>query len=150
MAQKKQTSRPVIYNRRAKHDYQIIETFDAGLELKGPEVKSIRTGTASLAESFGKIDKGEVFLYNMYIAPYPNSRDVLDSRRKRKLLLHNREIAKIVAALSQKGLALVPLRVYFRRNWAKVEIALGKGKREFDKRQDIKRRESEREIHRYK
>ena len=143
---RKKASQPAIYNRRAKHDYQILETFSAGISLEGPEVKSIRTGNASLVESFGKVDKNEVFLYNMYITPYRYSRDVGDPRRRRKLLLHNKEIQHLSAAVSQKGLTLVPLRLYFRRGWAKVELAIARGKREFDKRESIKRREAERAI----
>lgn len=145
----KRVNRSIIYNRRAQYDYQLLDTFEAGLSLNGAEVKSLRSGNASLSEAFGKVDGGEIFLYNMYIAPYPCSQEVFDPRRKRKLLFHKREIAHITAALSQKGLALVPVKVYFRRGWAKVEIALGKGKRQYDKREALRRRETEKEIRRH-
>ena len=139
---------PVIFNRRARHDYQVLETMSAGISLLGPEVKSVRAGNASLAESFGRLDKGEVFLYNMYVAPYKYSRLESDPRRPRKLLLNKREIAKLDQALSQKGLSLVPLKLHFRRGWAKMELAIAKGKREFDKREAIRRREAEQEMRR--
>ncbi len=136
-----------ILNRRAHHDYEIMETVEAGLVLSGPEVKSVRAGTASLAEAFGRVDRGEVHLYNMYIAPYAPSRDEGDPRRPRKLLLHRAEIRKLEDGV-QHGLAMIPLRLYFRKNWAKVELALGRGRRKYDKRERIKTREAEREIKR--
>ena len=139
---------PVIQNRRARYDYEIFQTVDAGLSLVGPEVKSIRGGNASLSDSFARIDKNEVFLHNMYIAPYPYSREELDPRRTRKLLLHKKEVLKLSQAVSQKGLALIPLRIHFRRGWAKVEIAVARSRKKYDKRDKIKRRESDLEIRR--
>lgn len=138
---------PVIQNRRARYDYEIFQTVNAGLSLAGPEVKSIRGGNASLSDSFARIDKNEVFLYNMYIAPYPCSREELDVRRPRKLLLHKQEVLKLSQAVVQKGLTLIPLRVHFRRGWAKVEIAVAKSKKQFDKREKIRRRVSDLEMH---
>ena len=139
---------PVIQNRRARYDYEIFQTVDAGLSLAGPEVKSIRGGNASLSDSFARIDKNEVFLHNMYIAPYPYSREELDPRRTRKLLLHKKEVLKLSQAVSQKGLALIPLRIHFRRGWAKVEIAVARSRKKYDKRDKIKRRESDLEMRR--
>ncbi len=144
----KQVSEPVIYNRRARHDYQILETLEAGISLQGPEVKSLRSGNASIAESFGRLDRNEVFLYNMYIAPYACSRAEVDPRRRRRLLLHKREIERISQAVSQRGLTLIPLKVYFRRGWAKTEIAIAKARRKFDKREKLRKRIAEREIRR--
>jgi len=138
-----------LVNRRARHNYLILDTWEAGIELRGCEVKSIREGNASLAESFARVEDGEVFLHGMYIAPYePGSYNNPPSRRRRKLLLHRREIAKIAGAASGTGYTLVPLSLYFRRGLAKVELALARGKREYDKRETIKKREAEREMRR--
>jgi len=144
----KRVTAPVIHNRRARHDYEIFESVDAGLSLAGPEVKSLRASNASLSESFARLDKNEVFLHNMYIAPYPYSREELDPRRTRKLLLHKKEVLKLSQAVSQKGLALIPLRIHFRRGWAKVEIAVARSRKKYDKRDKIKRRESDLEMRR--
>ena len=144
----KKTAEPRILNRRARHEYEILETYQAGMVLKGPEVKSVREGNASLAESFAKIDGGEVFLYNMYVAPYEKSWEKPDPRRPRKLLLQRTEIAKLVRFHTQRGLALIPLKLYFQRGWAKVELGVGRGKKQYDKREALKRRESQREIER--
>ena len=143
----KRVTAPVIHNRRARHDYEIFESVDAGLSLAGPEVKSLRASNASLSESFARLDKNEVFLHNMYIAPYPYSREELDVRRPRKLLLHKQEVLKLSQAVAQKGLTLIPLRIHFRRGWAKVEIAVAKSKKQFDKREKIRRRASDLEMH---
>lgn len=140
-----------VTNRAARRDYFIIESFEAGLELKGPEVKSLRAGKASLAESFAKIEKGEIFLYHLYVSPYEyTEKDKQDPLRPKKLLLHKKEIVYLINNMSQKGLALVPLRVYFKKGYAKVELALAKGKKLYDKREAIKRKEAEREISRAK
>jgi SsrA-binding protein len=137
----------VVTNRRARHDYQLEETYEAGLQLLGSEVKSLRAGRASLQDAYGKVRGGEVWLVNMHIAPYeqagPFNHDPL---RPRKLLLHKAEIRRLVGKVKERGYTLVPLRVYFRRGLAKVELALARGKKEYDRRADIRRREAERQI----
>jgi SsrA-binding protein len=150
MARKKSDSRNVrISNRRARHNYHIVDTWEAGIELRGCEVKSIRDGEASLAESYARVEDGEVYLHGMYVAPYqPGSYNNPPPRRPRKLLLHRREIAKIASRSSGSGYTLVPLSLYFKRGLAKVQLALARGKREYDKREAIKKREVEREIQR--
>jgi SsrA-binding protein len=136
----------VHYNRRARHEYSIEETFDAGLALVGTEVKSIRASQASIAEAFCKIENDEVWLYNMHIAPFEHGTHWnVEPRRKRKLLLHRREIEILRVKMEQKGLALIPLALYFQHGYAKLEIGLGKGKKLFDKRDDIAKKDVERE-----
>lgn len=140
-----------ITNRAARRDYFILEAIEAGIELKGSEVKSIRAGKASLAESFAKFDGREIFLYHMYVSPYeytPKEEQV--PLRPKRLLLHRREIDYLIAQISQKRLALIPLSVYFKKSLAKVELALAKGKKQYDKREAIKRKEAERDIDRVK
>jgi len=138
--------RIVLQNRRARHDYNIVETYEAGLALSGTEVKSLRGGNASLQDAFAKVDGAEVWLYNMHIAPYEQgSRWNLDPRRPRKLLLHRREIERLRGLVDRKGYALIPLSVYFKNGYAKVELALGSGKRLYDKREAIARRDADRE-----
>ena len=139
----------VASNRRARHDYAILETFETGIALTGNEVKSLRGGRASLAEAFARVRDGEVWLEGMHIPPY----EAGDKRthlpvRPRKLLLHRREISKLFAAQQQDRLALVPLRVYFTHGLAKVELALARGRRTHEKRQAIAKREHEREMRR--
>jgi SsrA-binding protein len=139
----------VASNRRARHDYSILETFEAGVALTGDEVKSLRGGRASLSEAFARVRDGEVWLEGMHIPPY----EAGDKRshvpvRPRKLLLHRREIAILTDAQQQDRLALVPLRVYFAHGLAKVELALARGKRTHEKRQAIAKREHEREMRR--
>lgn len=136
----------VHYNRRARHEYSIEETYDAGLALVGTEVKSIRAGKAHLQDAFCKIENGEVWLYNMHIAPFEHGTHWnVEPRRKRKLLLHRREIEILRARMEQKGQALIPLALYFQHGYAKVELGLGKGKKLYDKREDIANRDMERE-----
>ena len=135
-----------ITNRAARRDFFIIETLEAGIELKGSEVKSLRGGKASLAESFGKVEEGEIFLYHMHIASYEYSPIDEDSLRPKKLLLHKKEINYLKNQVSQKGLTLIPLKVYFKKGLAKVELGLAKGKREYDKREAIRKRDAKREI----
>jgi len=148
-AHKKTSGPPRIVNRRARHDYLVLDTVEAGLQLSGCEVKSLRRGQASLAESFARIEDGEVFLYGMYIAPYEEgSYNNPPPRRPRKLLLHRREIARLVGKVKGAGCTLVPLRLYFKRGYAKVLLALVRGKRQYDKREAIKKREAEREMRR--
>ncbi|MBU4312661.1 MAG: SsrA-binding protein SmpB [Candidatus Omnitrophica bacterium] len=140
-----------ITNRSARRDYFILETIEAGLELRGSEVKSIRAGKASLAEGFARIDGNEIFLYQMHISPYEYS-DQRDYNpvRPRKLLLHRREIDYLISKISQKGLALVPLQLYFKQGLVKVELAVAKGKKAYDKREAIKRKEAQRDIEKAK
>jgi SsrA-binding protein len=139
----------VVTNRRAWYDYEILETYEAGLSLRGAEVKSLRGGMASLKDSFVRVDGGEAFIYNLYIAPYEcgMTRDD-DPKRRRKLLLHKREIERIKGKTAERGLTVIPLRIYFKRGLAKAELALSRGKRQYDKREEIERREAEREMER--
>lgn len=137
----------VATNKKAKFEYFIEDTFEAGIELKGSEVKSIRDGGLSLAESFVMIDKGEVFLKNCYIKPYRNCASYIpDERRNRKLLLHRREINKLTAKVKEKGYTLVAEKVYFKDGKVKVQIALAIGKKLYDKRESIKQNTIKREI----
>jgi SsrA-binding protein len=137
----------VATNRKARHEYFILETYEAGIVLKGTEVKSLRQGTVSFADTYGSIEGGEAWLVGMHISPYQQgSYANVDPMRKRKLLLHAKEIRKLLGRLKEKGLTLVPLKLYFRNNIAKVSLGLAKGKRAFDKRHDIAKRESERAI----
>ncbi len=137
----------VATNKQAYHNYDILETYEAGLALKGSEVKSIREGAVNLKDSFIRIDNGEAYIYNMYIAPYkPAARLQHDPYRKRKLLLHKREILKLMGKVQEKGLTIIPLKLYFKNGKAKLEIALAKGKAKYEKRQAIKEREMKREL----
>lgn len=136
----------VTVNRKARHEYFIEETFDAGISLSGNEVKSIRAGKASIQESFARVEHGEVWLHNMYVAPYEyGMRSNLDPRRPRKLLLHRHEIAKLAGKAQQKGLAIIPLTLYFERGYAKVELGVARGKKLYDKRRAIAERDAQRE-----
>ncbi len=139
----------VATNRKARFDYTISETIEAGIQLKGTEVKSLRGGKASLADSFARLEKGEIFLYNMHVPPYEfgNIANV-DPIRPRKLLLHKKEIGWLAEEVAQKKIALIPLKLYFKNGIAKVELALAKGKKLYDKREAIRRRESDRELKR--
>lgn len=137
----------VARNRRAHHDYQILERLEAGIVLVGSEVKSLREGRASLVDSFARVERGEVFLHNAYIPEYSHGgRFNHEPRRPRKLLLHRAEIDRLASKVAEKGLTLVPLSIYFRRGLAKVELGLCKGKREYEKRESIRRRDLEREV----
>jgi SsrA-binding protein len=140
---------PKIENRKARHDYHVDETYEAGVALRGTEVKSIRAGKASLNEAFAYLRNGEVWLKNMYIKPYQyGSYNNHDERRDRKLLLKRREIREIDKSINQKGFTIVPLKLYFKRGYAKVLIGLARGKKQYDKREDIKRKDMEREMDR--
>jgi SsrA-binding protein len=141
--------RSVAENRKARHRFHVIETFEAGVALTGNEVKSIRQGGMSLAESYARVRGGEVFLVGCHIAPYDSTGfDRPDPRRERKLLLSKSEMRRIGTRVIERGFTLVPLRAYFKGPWAKVEIALARGKGYADKRADIKRREHARAISR--
>jgi SsrA-binding protein len=139
----------VATNRRARHDYHIEDTFEAGLVLTGAEVKSLRAGRASLAESYARVGGGEVWLENLHISPYSHAAlGSYDPRRPRKLLLHREQIDRLIGKTQERGLTLVPLRLYFRRGLAKVELGLGRGRRRFEKRRAIADREHRREMER--
>lgn len=138
----------VAQNRKARWDYEIIEAFEAGVVLLGTEVKSLRAGKANIGESYARIDGGEVFLYNAHISHYEGgNRNNHDPERPRKLLLHRSEIDRL-SSTEQRGLTLVPTRLYFKGGKAKVEIAIARGKRQFDKRRDIALKDAERSIDR--
>jgi SsrA-binding protein len=137
----------VASNRRARFDYEILDRVEAGIELRGPEVKSLRAGRASLNEAYALLRGGEAFLVNAHIDPYEQAgRENVDPRRERRLLLHKREILRLEGQVAERGRTLVPLALYFRGGRAKVELALARGKRRIDKRQTIQRREQEREV----
>src|SRR3954465_3308195 len=139
--------RSVARHPRATYDYHIMETWEAGVVLTGTEVKSLRNGKASIKEAYARLRNGEVFLEGMNITPYEQgNRYNHDPIRSRKLLLHRREIEKLIGAVEQRGLTLVPLELYFKNGRAKVALALGKGKKQHDKRETIKRRVEEREV----
>ncbi len=139
----------VATNRKARHEYEIIETMEAGIALTGTEIKSVREGKVSLKEGFAIIKDGEVWLMDVHIAPYTHGhRDNHDPRRPRKLLLHRREIDRLQGKLQEKGWTLVPLKMYLKNNRAKVELALVRGKKKYDKRKAIAKRDAERELQR--
>ncbi len=139
----------VSTNKKARFNYEIIEKIEAGIALKGTEVKSIRNRNVSIGESYAQIKENEVFLHNLHISPYEQgNRENHDPIRVRKLLLHKREIKKLVAKTQQKGLSLVPLSIYLRKGKIKVELGIGRGKRLVDKREAIKKKTIEREIER--
>lgn len=133
-------------NRKARHEYFIEDTYTAGLELSGTEVKSIRAGKVSLQESYARVENGELWLIHMHIAPYEQGNIYnLDPLRKRKLLMKKHEIEKLQAVTQQKGLALIPVQIFFQRGFAKIELGVGKGKKLYDKRDAIAERDVERE-----
>ncbi len=137
----------IARNKRASHDYEILETWETGLVLTGTEVKSLRAGKATIADAFGIVRDGEVFVINLHIAPYEQgSYNNHLPTRTRKLLLHRREIRRLIGAVERQGLTLVPLELYFRRGRAKLKLALGKGKKLHDKREDLKRKDAAREV----
>ncbi len=140
-------SRTLCANRKARHDYHIEETYEAGIALLGSEVKSIREGRANLRDSYAAFRDGELFLFNCHISPYAQaSRFNPDPLRPRKLLMRREEIQRLVGKVEAKGLTLVPLSLYLKGRLVKVGLALGRGKKQYDRREDIKRREAEREV----
>lgn len=144
---KDERERDVAVNRRAYHDYFVDEKYEAGVVLTGTEVKSLRAGRCNLRDGFVRIDRNEAWLENVHISPYAQGNLMNhDPLRPRKLLLHRRQIATLIGKVRQKGYTLIPLRVYFSRNHAKVEVGLARGKREFDKREAIAERDAKREI----
>lgn len=133
-------------NRKAQHDYHLLESFEAGVALLGTEVKSIREGGANLRDSFARIEAGEVWVYNIHISPYRNrGYSDHDPTRRRKLLLHRQEIRKLIGKTTERGMTIVPVRMYLKNGRVKIAISLAKGKKAHDKRETIKRRETDRE-----
>ena len=141
--------RVVARNRKARHEFQVLETFEAGIELKGPEVKSLRAGEVSFRDSFARVKNGEVWLHSLHISPYEQAnRFNVDPLRPRRLLLKKSEIRQLVVKTQEKVLTLVPLEIYFSRGYAKVALAVARGRKLHDKRQELKRREQDREARR--
>lgn len=138
----------VITNRKARHEYFVLESYECGIVLHGSEVKSIRHGHANLQDAYARIDDGEVWLFGMHISPYAFSRGELDPVRRRKLLLNRKEITELSRATEQKGVTLVPMRVYFKDGRCKVQLAVARGKARYDKRQAIAARDAQREAER--
>lgn len=135
-------------NRQARFDYNILEVYKAGLVLTGHEVKSIRQGKINLADSFARAEKGELWIYGAHISPYASSStaEKIDPLRRRKVLLEKREQVKLISKTAEKGLTLVPLKVYFEGNWAKVDLGLAKAKKKYEKREKLRRQSAQREI----
>ncbi|NIO09756.1 MAG: SsrA-binding protein SmpB [Deltaproteobacteria bacterium] len=149
MAQKAAKEQIVCVNRRARFDYFVEESFEAGIALVGSEVKALREGKAQLKDSFGRINRGEAFLHNAHISPYgASSMFNHEPTRTRKLLLHKKEILRLTGKVKERGLTLVPLKIYFKNGRAKVELALARGKKAYDKRDSIRRKEERREVER--
>lgn len=139
----------IAQNKKAYHDYFIEDTYEAGIVLQGTEIKSIRAGRINLKDSYARIQNGEVFLYSMHVSPYEQgNRYNHDPLRTRKLLLHNREISKLIGETKEAGIALVPLKLYLKNGYAKILLGLAKGKKKYDKREDLKQKEAKREIER--
>jgi SsrA-binding protein len=149
MSDRRPADRTVATNRRARHDYAIEDSFEAGIVLTGPEVKSLRAGRATLSDAYARVADGEVWMENLHIPPYEmaDTRGY-DPKRPRKLLLHKEEIRRLVGKTAERGLTLIPMKIYFTRGIAKVELGLGRGKRQYEKRQTIAEREHRREIER--
>jgi SsrA-binding protein len=144
--EREKAQRIIADNRKALHDYHVLETWEAGVALLGTEVKAIREGSVNLRDSFARIDKGEAWLMNVHISPYSHTGYAHhDERRNRKLLLHRHEIQKLMGRIAEKGFTLVPLRMYMKNGRVKIALALVKGKQEHDKRETIRRREIDRE-----
>ncbi|EMQ2590275.1 SsrA-binding protein SmpB [Listeria monocytogenes] len=139
----------VAQNKKARHDYAIEETFEAGIVLQGTEIKSVRNARVNLKDSYARIDKGEIFLHNMHISPYEQgNRYNHDPLRTRKLLLHNKQISRLIGETKESGYSIVPLKMYIKDGYAKVLIGVARGKKKYDKRQDLKQKEAKRDIER--
>lgn len=139
----------VARNRKARHEFEVLETVEAGMELRGPEVKSLRAGHVSFLDSFARVERGEIWLHSLHISPYEQAnRFNVDPTRPRRLLLNKQEIRRLATKTDEKGLTLVPLDIHFSRGYAKVTLAVGRGKKLHDKRESLKRREQEREARR--
>lgn len=150
MSQNSNGYKIVSDNRQARYLYEILETYEAGIELNGTEVKSIREGKVNLRDGYALIRNGEAWLINVHISPYHSAGQYFnhDPRRTRKLLLHKSEIRKLIGKVEQQGLTIVPLKMYLKRGWVKLDLALGKGKKLHDKREDMKRRDDQRTMER--
>ena len=145
----KEEFKTVAENRKARHDYHIEETVEAGIALQGTEVKSLRLGQANLRDSYAAVENGEILMYNVHISPYTyGNRFNHEPLRTRKLLLHRAEIRRLIGRVREKGYTLVPLKIYFKRGKAKVELALARGKKLYDKREDIAKRDAQRDMER--
>ncbi len=146
----KKSKKYIVVNRKAKHDYFILETYEAGIVLTGTEVKSLREGKVSIVDSYADIEKGELWLFDLHISPYEKGNIYNHNpKRPRKLLLHKDEIAHLIGKVKEKGLTLIPLSIYFNeRGWAKVELGLAKGKKLYDKRRDLAEKAERRELER--
>ncbi|ASG95065.1 SsrA-binding protein SmpB [Listeria monocytogenes] len=139
----------VAQNKKARHDYAIEETFEAGIVLQGTEIKSVRNARVNLKDSYARIDKGEIFLHNMHISPYDQgNRYNHDPLRTRKLLLHKKQISRLIGETKESGYSIVPLKMYIKDGYAKVLIGVARGKKKYDKRQDLKQKEAKRDIER--
>ncbi|HBM3488465.1 TPA: SsrA-binding protein SmpB [Listeria innocua] len=137
----------VAQNKKARHDYAIEETFEAGIVLQGTEIKSVRNARVNLKDSYARIDKGEIFLHNMHISPYEQgNRYNHDPLRTRKLLLHKKQISRLIGETKESGYSIVPLKMYIKDGYAKVLIGVARGKKKYDKRQDLKQKEAKRDI----
>ena len=149
MAQEDTERQIIATNRRARFDYEIVDTVEAGMALIGPEVKSLRAGNANLSDGYAFVRRGQMFLANVHIGAYENAwRENAEPRRERKLLLHRHEIRRLETKASEPGMTLIPLRLYFKNGRAKVEIGLCRGKQRYDKRESIRKRESDRDLQR--
>jgi SsrA-binding protein len=150
MSDKSEGYKVISDNRQARFLYEILDTYEAGIQLTGTEVKSIRAGKVNLQDGYALIRDGEAWLINVHISPYTSSGQYFnhEPRRTRKLLLHDQEIRKLIGRVEQQGLTLVPLKMYLKRGWVKVSIAVGRGKKLHDKREDIKRRQDQRDMQR--
>ncbi|EIP9773821.1 SsrA-binding protein SmpB [Listeria monocytogenes] len=139
----------VAQNKKARHDYAIEETFEAGIVLQGTEIKSVRNARVNLKDSYARIDKGEIFLHNIHISPYEQgNRYNHDPLRTRKLLLHKKQISRLIGETKESGYSIVPLKMYIKDGYAKVLIGVARGKKKYDKRQDLKQKEAKRDIER--
>lgn len=149
MAKEKNDGTLIAQNKKANHDYFIEETYEAGIVLQGTEIKSIRARRVNLKDSFARIHNGEVYIHNMHISPYEHgNRYNHDPIRTRKLLLHRKQISKLIGETKETGYTLVPLKIYLKNGFAKLLLGLGKGKKQYDKREDLKRKEAKRDIER--
>lgn len=145
----KGSGKQLAQNKKAYHDYFIEETFEAGIVLQGTEIKSIRAGKVNLKDSFARIQNGELYLHNMHVSPYDQgNRYNHDPLRTRKLLLHRKEINKLIGETKETGYTIVPLKMYLKNGFAKVLVGLGKGKKQYDKREDLRKKEAKRDIER--
>jgi len=143
----KEERKPIASNRRARHEYEILDSMEVGISLRGPEVKSLRSGRANLSDAYAILRGGEVFLRNLHISPYQQAgRENPDPTRERKLLLHRHEINRLRSKVAERGFTLIPLSLYWKEGRAKVDLALVRGRRRYDKREAIRRREQDREV----